>query len=129
MNSIQKAPLTEWRDFCKEGKLAYQRDTSGNAVFYPRVIAPKSGDEQLDWAISKGLGTVYSVTTMFSKGQAVGNVALVDIDEGFRMLSSVRTESSELPVVGMRVCVQFEPSSDPEAAPIPVFVRVDGDNQ
>lgn len=122
MNSLQVSPLSQWREFCKQGLLAYQKDASGNAVFFPRVISPKTGSTELTWCTSKGLGTVYSVTTMFSKGQPTGNVALVDLDEGFRMLSTIRMNSAELPIVGMRVQVRFEPAADDDSVPIPVFV-------
>ena len=122
MNSIQVSPLSQWREFCKKGLLAYQKDADGNAIFFPRVVSPKTGSADLTWCTSKGLGTVYSVTTMFSKGQPTGNVALVDLDEGFRMLSTIRMNSAELPVVGLRVRVKFEPVAGDDSAPIPVFV-------
>jgi uncharacterized protein len=127
MNVIQSSPLAQWQSYCKQEKLAYQKDGRGNAIFYPRVLSPETGQPDLSWHVSTGLGTVYSVTTMFSKGAPTGNIALIDLDEGFRMLSSVRTETGEQPVIGMRVCVRFESGQDAEAVPVPVFVPVTGE--
>jgi uncharacterized protein len=126
MNTIQSSPLAQWQSYCKQEKLAYQKDSLGNAVFYPRVLSPETGQPDLSWHVSAGLGTVYSVTTMFSKGAPTGNIALIDLDEGFRMLSSVRTETGEQPEIGMRVQVRFESGQDAEAVPVPVFVPVAG---
>ena len=127
MNALSSSPLTQWQAFCRQEKLAFQRDRHGQAVFYPRVVSPQTGHAELTWHMSTGRGTVYSVTTMYSKGVATGNVALIDLDEGFRMLSTVRMPSDDLPTVGLRVQVRFEPAQDPEGAPVPVFVPAQGD--
>ena len=122
MNTIENSPLAIWQQHCCEHKLAYQKDDAGNAIFYPRLVSPKTGESNLSWHISAGLGTVYSVTTMYAKGNPTGNIALVDLDEGFRMLSSVRLAKDETVAIGMRVKVQFEATEDSEMLPMPVFV-------
>jgi len=127
MNALSSSPLVQWQEFCRQEELAFQRDRHGQAVFYPRVVSPQSGHDDLTWHVSIGRGTVYSVTIMYSKGAVSGNVALIDLDEGFRMLSSVRVDASQLPQIGMRVQVRFEPAQDPEAAPVPVFIPLAGE--
>lgn len=74
------------------GVLAYQFSPAANrAVFYPRLVCPYSGSPQLEWRHSAGLGTVHAVTYLYPKGEPVYNVVLVDVDEGFRMMSRVLT--------------------------------------
>ena len=74
------------------GVLAYQYSPAAQrAVFYPRLVCPYSGSDQLEWRESAGLGTVHAVTYLYPKGEAAYNVVLVDVDEGFRMMSRVLT--------------------------------------
>ncbi len=84
------SPLATYTAHCERGELAYQVCTDdGRAVFFPRVIAPGSGSPNLEWRTSKGLGTVYATTVVFNRDAPPHNVALIDIDEGFRMMSRV----------------------------------------
>ena len=55
--------------------------------FYPRAYAPVTGSENIEWRVSKGLGTVYTTTEVHYKGEPPLNVAMIDVDEGFRMMS------------------------------------------
>ena len=60
-------------------------------VFTPRELCPHCGASPLRWVRASGLGTVYSATTIARKLDAGGNynVALIDLDEGVRMMSRV----------------------------------------
>lgn len=51
------------------------------------------------------MGTVYSTTVMRRPAQAGGdsNLCLVDLDEGFRMMSRIESCRPEEPAVGDRV--------------------------
>ncbi len=55
-----------------------------------------------------GTGTVYSYTTISRKAEAGGdyNVALIDLDEGVRMMSRVEGIAPEQGQIGMRVKAQ-----------------------
>ena len=119
-NLNHESPLGIFQQFCEEGKLAYQVTPSGQAVFYPRIVAPKTG-ESLRWQISKGLGQVYSSTVIYPKGQAPYNVALIDLDEGFRMMSRVEDLPAEQVSIGMRVKLKM--TKDKEGRALPVFVQ------
>ena len=71
--------------------------------FYPRVVCPYCGSEDLHWRTPSGLGTVYSTTTVRKNDGADYCVCLVDLDEGPRMMSTV-CDISPLEVrIGMRV--------------------------
>src|SRR3979490_2313001 len=78
MQSLMKqSPLGVYVEHCKKGELAYQVCTDDNTpVFFPRAVAPKSGSTNLEWRVSKGLGTVYSTTVVHAaKDQPPHNVA------------------------------------------------------
>lgn len=123
--SLQTSPFAVWQEYCERGQLAYQEcPQTSQVVFTPRVVAPRSGRDDLVWRTSKGLGTVYSTTTLPAKDAPAGNLALIDLDEGFRMLSRVEGIAAEQVRIGMRVQVAFR--RDGEGSPAyPVFVALE----
>ena len=94
-------PEAQYRAFLDEGRFMIQRSAStGQHVFYPRVAAPGSGAMDLEWVEASGLGTIYSITVNRARGGDY-NVALVQLDEGPRLLT--RIEGVETAPVGTRV--------------------------
>ena len=115
------SPLTSYLAHLERDQLAYQWSPQcGRAVFYPRVLCPFSGSDQLEWRVSKGLGTVYSTTVVHPQDGAPYNVALIDCDEGFRLMSRVEGVAPDEVRIGMRVRFRAHRPGG-EAAPIPVF--------
>ena len=97
---LEESPRAHFEAGCARGVLLFQWDpVAGRAVFYPRVT------DGLQWRESTGRGTVYSATTIRPRGEEPRGVALIDLDEGFRMMSRVRADVVE---IGMRVRVAFE---------------------
>ena len=100
---MDASPLSTYLDFLEKGILAFQRDAdTGAAVFYPRVIAPRTG-AALTWHHSAGLGTVHATTVVHPQQGDPYNVALIDLDEGFRMMSRVEDLPPQAVRIGMRV--------------------------
>ncbi|MBX9844864.1 MAG: OB-fold domain-containing protein [Xanthobacteraceae bacterium] len=126
MPSIQKSPLTTYLDHLSRGELAYQfSPAAGRAVFYPRVTCPFTGNEALEWRISKGLGTVYATTVVHPAEGKPFNVALIDCDEGFRLMSRVEDIAPEQVRIGQRVRFRVhQPGGD--EPPCPVFTPAEG---
>jgi hypothetical protein len=117
----QKSPYGIYLEHCRNGELAYQVSTAdGKAVFYPRVAAPGSGDTGLEWRVSKGQGTVHATTVVYYRNEPPLNVALIDLDEGFRMMSRVEGIDPLQVKIGMRVRVRMNPG-DEKQPPYPVF--------
>ncbi|RZS86669.1 hypothetical protein EV675_2717 [Pigmentiphaga kullae] len=117
---LDESPYATFVRHCKDGELPYQVCTvTGKPVFYPRVAGPETGSD-LEWRISGGRGTVYASTVVFRDGQASHNVALIDLDEGFRMMSRVDGVPPLAVQIGMRVKVRML-QIDGHAAPLPVF--------
>ena len=119
----KQSPLGRFIAYCNEGKLAYQVSSSGGStVFFPRVIAPKTGDDDLEWRVSKGHGTVHATTVVHAvKGAPPYNIALIEVDEGFRMMSRVEDIDPMQVKIGMRVKMRMCPG-DEKQSPYPVFV-------
>ena len=90
------APVDEFRRHALRGQLAYTVDESGRPVWPPQT--------GLAWQPSAGEGTVYATTSNHTRDQPPRNVSLIDLDEGFRMMSTVTGEDV---YVGMRVRVRF----------------------
>src|SRR5690349_20531420 len=121
----QQSPLGVFIEHCKKGELAYQMSTAdGTPAFYPRAVAPGTGSSALEWKVSKGVGTVYSTTVAYTKDQPPHNVVLIDIDEGFWMMSRVEYIDPLQVKIGMRVKVRIAPG-DERQPPYPVFVPLE----
>lgn len=107
----------------REGRLAYQYSPGAQrAVFFPRAVSPHDVNETLEWRVSQGLGVVYSSTVVAAKEGPGYNVALIDCDEGFRLMSRVQGCAPDEVAIGMRV--KFEVHVPQDADPYPVFIPV-----
>ena len=126
MPAQTQSPLKTYLDHLSRGELAYQfSPEAGRAVFYPRVICPFTGSDKLEWRISKGLGTVYATTIVHPAEGKPFNVALVDCDEGFRLMSRVEDIAPERVQIGQRVRFRVHRSGG-EEPPCPVFTPAEG---
>lgn len=122
---MAESPLSTYLAHLEKGELAYQFSPSlGGPVFYPRVIAPKTGKADLEWRISKGLGRVHATTVVHPQQGAPFNVALIDVDEGFRMISRVEDIPPTDVRIGMRVKFRVHKAEGDEP-PYPVFTPVE----
>src|SRR5690349_12567790 len=107
----EQSPLGTYLEYAKKGELAYQV-ADGKAIFYPRVMAPRSGNGNVEWRVSKGLGTVYATTVVYYKNEQPLNIALIDMDEGFRLMSRVEDVDAMQVKIGMRVKVRMNPGNE-----------------
>lgn len=98
------SPFETFREHYTRGELAYQRCSVDDAViFYPRMCCPHCGSFDLEWRRSAGLGTVYATTTICRRDEQPYNVVIIELDEGFRMMSRVESVAAEDVAIGMRV--------------------------
>jgi acyl-CoA-associated DUF35 OB-fold domain-containing protein len=93
------SPADVFAEHAARGELAYMVDADDAPVFPPR-IGPFA------WRVSAGEGTVYATTTVRPRGADPYDVSLVDLDEGFRVMSRVRGDGPT--AIGQRVTVAFE---------------------
>jgi uncharacterized OB-fold protein len=123
-------PNAETRPFwegCARGELLYQFCAAcARPQFYPRMHCAGCQGRRLEWRRSAGKGTVYSHTTVRRaptpafKAMLPYVIALVDLDEGFRMMMNVLDCDPSQIVIGSRVRVVFRESEGavlPQAVP------------
>jgi uncharacterized OB-fold protein len=116
-----EAPARAFARYLAGGQLAFQRCAAcAAAIFYPRVLCPTCGATELRWEISSGRGTVYATTTLHPRGEAPYNVALIDLQEGFRMMSRVDGIDPAEVRIGMDVRLKVLPAHD-QAEAIAMF--------
>jgi uncharacterized OB-fold protein len=113
----------------RQHKLLIQRcNACGSHQFYPRPMCLKCSSLDLAWVPSCGTGTVYSMTTVRVPVTADLSppyvVALVDLDEGPRLLTNLVNQSFR---IGDRVRVQWR-AREP-LPPVPVFGHIEGDTR
>ena len=120
MDRIAQSPLAVYQSYLDRGELTYQWSPEAKrAVFFPRVICPFTGSDRLEWRVSAGLGTVYATTVTHPREGDAYNVALIDCDEGFRLMSRVEDVAPEAVTIGMRVKFRVHrPGADEPAYPV-----------
>ncbi|MEN2740608.1 OB-fold domain-containing protein [Microbacterium sp. X-17] len=123
----ETAPGTVYDRFAQEGVLAYERCTScDSAIFPPRVLCPVCGGGVLAWEASAGRGRIYSQSTITRRDGSSYTVALIDLDEGFRMMSTVTAAAGAATAIGDEVVVTFDTEDEQALA---VFVAAASDTK
>ena len=117
---MEASPLAVYQSYLDKGELAYQwSPEAGRAVFYPRLVCPFTGSTALEWRVASGLGTVYATTVTHPQQGAPYNVALIDCDEGFRLMSRVEAIDPIYVKIGMRVRFRiYKPAGEEPAYPV-----------
>ena len=97
-----------------EGRFMLQHSPStGEWVYYPRMIAPKTGATDLEWKEVSGKGTVYATTVKRQKPPTPDiSIAVVELDEGPRMMTHVQGIAATDVKIGMRVTARIVDSPD-----------------
>ena len=118
-------------DGCAEGRLLYQRCAPcGTAVFNPAPICPSCRSRDLVWTESAGAGSIYSWTVahrpMTASYTAPYAPIIVDLDEGYQMVSNLIGCPVDVVAVGLRVEVEFH-SIGPMT--LPYFRPASGEQQ
>lgn len=79
-----------------------------HAVFPPRGRCSHCGADSVVWRASAGRGRVYSTTVLAPRGTPPYAVVLVDLYEGFRMMSRITGADAASIAIEDRVAVRFE---------------------
>src|SRR5690554_5184821 len=116
----QKSVFTIYQGYLESGQLAYQfSPKAGMPLFYPREVCPYTGSIALEWRVSKGIGTVYSTTVVHRRGESPYNVSLIDMEEGFRLMSKVVGTPSAQVQIG--AAVRFSDVGQDDGMLFPIF--------
>ncbi len=119
-------PQKQYFDSLAAGSFRIQRcEACSQHVFYPRVQCPHCASDRLSWVEPSGLGRVYSATVFRRKATEGGDqpIALIDLDEGVRMMSRVENLDPAAVRIGMRVKARI---ATQDGAPLVVFDPVEG---
>lgn len=121
----ETVPYQRYLEGLERGALVFQHcQGCGQAVFYLRSCCTRCGSQELVLRDSRGQGTLYSASVIYDKEHNY-NVVLVDLDEGFRMMSTV--PGCEEPSIGARVIARVERLDGAE--PRVVFDLAEGEGQ
>lgn len=122
MNRPLPEPTDSSRAFwsaCGEGRLVLQRCRSCQQVqFYPRSLCANCLSDDLAWIEASGRGVVYSYTVVHRAlmagfaDEVPYVIALVQLDEGVRLMTRLVRCEPDLVTVGMPVAVTFSKLSD-----------------
>ena len=106
-------------DGLREGRVRIQYSPSSDQwVFYPRSHAPLTLADDLEWRDITGEGTLYTYTIARRPtapdfaGQEPQIIAVVELDEGPRLTSTLVNVDEDQIAVGMRVRPVFDHLAD-----------------
>jgi uncharacterized OB-fold protein len=94
--------------------------STGDYIFYPRISTP-TGATDLEWVEPAGTGSIYAITVNRARAGST-NVALITLDEGVRMMSTL--PDAETAPIGARVTARIEKTQDGNRV---VFDLIDGE--
>ncbi len=111
--SALSAPFWEG---CREGRLLVQRcGDCGSYVFIPQPVCTGCLGSGLAWVESSGRGTLYSYTVVHRPQRPVFEVpyvvAVVELEEGWHMLSNLIDVEPDAVEIGMPLEVSFREMS------------------
>ena len=100
---------------CNRGELLLAKcHDCGKPFYYPRILCPHCGSQNLGWIKAAGTGTVWSFShvhvSFYGKrweSQLPYTPVLIDLDEGVRMMSRLVGDGRENVKIGDRVKVDF----------------------
>ena len=100
---------------CKKHELLIPRcQNCGNYHFYPRFFCPKCLSNKLEWIKSSGKGKIYTFTIIERAGMEAFKeevpyvLAIVELEEGVRMMSNIVKCGLDEIEIGMSLEVVFD---------------------
>ena len=113
-----------WWEAMRNHTFLLPTDSSGKPFWYPRALVPGTL-EPVQWVESQGTGTVYTYSVHYFgpskayKGDPPHTVALIELDEGVRMMSNLVKDEDGYPSIdpddvsiGMKVRLVFHDVTD-----------------
>ena len=112
-------------DGCKEGRFLLRHcNACGTDHYYPRPFCPSCWSTDVSWKAASGRGTLYTYSVVHVNDlppfpERVPYVAaVVELEEGPRVMTNVEGCAFDELAVGMDVVVDFKPISDDVTIPI-----------
>jgi uncharacterized OB-fold protein len=102
-------------DGCKKHELLIQKcKDCQKYIFYPKLFCPHCLSTHLEWVKTTGRGKIYSYTIVYSYGPTEFSedtpyiVAIIDLQEGVRMMSNIVGCAPETVECDMEVGIVFD---------------------
>jgi uncharacterized OB-fold protein len=121
---LRNAGAPYFREATK-GIVALPRCTPCARAFWPpRPRCPRCGSSDVGWMTSAGRGTIHTYTVVrqsndpYFRTQVPYAVAMVDLDEGVRVMTGVVDTPLDTLHIGQRVEATFERAADDVAIPL-----------
>jgi hypothetical protein len=117
-----------WQAAAEDRLVIRKCNSCGNVHFMPRYLCPSCWSEDLEWIEACGKGTVYSFTVIRRASDPAFSslvpyvVALIDLEEGPRMMANVIGPNAIEVSIGDTVEVLFEDRG--AETKVPQFTRV-----
>lgn len=112
-------------DGCREAKLLIKKCNDCGAVhYYPRSFCPTCWSENVEWLEASGRGTLYTYSVVRRNDLPPFNervpyvAAIVELEEGPRMMTNVVDTDFDALRVGMPVRVKYQAISDDVTIPV-----------
>jgi len=109
----------------KAGRLLVKQcNGCGEVHHYPRPFCPSCWSEDVEWHEVSGYGTIYTYSIVFRNDLAPFDQwgtyvpAIVELDEGPRLMTNIVDTPTDSLRVGMPVEVRYRDLSDEWAAPV-----------
>jgi uncharacterized OB-fold protein len=122
--SVEGETRPYW-EAAKQGRLLIKKcNACGEVHHYPRPFCPSCWSEDVVWQEVSGGGTLYTYSTIFRNDlepfSAWGAyvAAVVELDEGPRLMTNIVDAAPETLRVGMPVKVRYRDLTDEWAAPV-----------
>jgi uncharacterized OB-fold protein len=108
-----------WWHACRERRLLVRQCAScGRAHFPPRPACPHCWSDEVDWREVTGRGSIYSFSVVWENdlppfaSARPYVVAVVELDEGPRLMSTIISSPASALAVGAPVAVEFVDRGD-----------------
>ena len=112
---LPNADTKPFWEACNRESMIYQQCQSCHYhQFYPRRICKQCGSDNLVWVTATSRGTVYSFTVQYRAPTPAFRedvpyvIALIDLDDGIRMMMNIKNCNPEDVHIGMPVRIIFE---------------------
>jgi len=122
--SVEDETRPYW-EAAKAGRLLVKKcNGCGEVHHYPRPFCPSCWSEDVEWQEVSGRGTIYTYSIVFRNDLAPFDEwgtyvpAIVELDEGPRLMTNIVDTPTESLRVGMAVEVRFRDLTDEWAAPV-----------
>ncbi|MBC7716324.1 MAG: OB-fold domain-containing protein [Pseudorhodobacter sp.] len=106
-------PDAQYRQSLLEGRFELQHcEDCSAARFPPALVCRRCGSARLAWRVSSGVGEVYATTTVRDRAGDY-NVAIVELEQGARMMSRIDGIAADAVRMGMPVQAHIVPGDEP----------------